>query len=146
LPPARELLGDRIQIFDVAVRVRRHDRVADGLERDLSALLLLEQGALGGLALSDVRDRAFEVQRSSVGGADEPRVLEDDDHAARARPELILEVAHAAVRHELADEARAFLRVDEELGQVAAAERGFVEAGICTSAGLADMSSPPGAA
>jgi hypothetical protein len=125
--PARELLRDRVQVLDVAVRVRRHDGVADRLQRDLRAFLLVEEGALRGLALRDVRDRPFEVQRVSVGGSDEPRVLEDDDLAAGARPKLILEVAHTTVRHELADEARALLGVHEEFGKVAAADCGFVE-------------------
>ena len=66
LPP-RELLGDGVQVLDVAARIGRHDRVADRLQRHLRALLLVEQRALGGLALRDVGDRAFEVQRAAVG-------------------------------------------------------------------------------
>ena len=48
------------------LRIGRDDGVADRLQRDLRALLLVEQRALGRFALRDVRDRAFEVQRSPV--------------------------------------------------------------------------------
>ena len=124
--PPRQLLGDGIQVLDVAARIGRHDRVADRLQRYLRAFLLVEQRALGGLALRDVRDRAFEIQRAAVGRRHEPRVLDDDDDAARTRAQLILEMAHPAVALELADEARALLRIHEELRHVAAAERGAI--------------------
>ena len=69
---ARQLLGHGIQVFDVAVRIRRHDGVADRLQRDLRALFLVEQRAFGGLALGDVGDRALEIQGPAVARGDEP--------------------------------------------------------------------------
>ena len=57
--PAGELLGDGIEVVDAAVGIRRDDRVADRLQRDLRLLLLLEELDLGALALGDVGERAF---------------------------------------------------------------------------------------
>ena len=71
-----------IQVLDVAVRIGRHDRVADRLQRDLRTLLLVEQRALGGLALRDVRDRAFvSTAPARRRRRHDARVLDDDDRA-----------------------------------------------------------------
>ena len=52
--PAREVFRGRVQVFDDATGVRGDDRVADGAQRDLRALLLAEQRFLVDLALRDV--------------------------------------------------------------------------------------------
>ena len=41
--PTRQLFSDDIEIGDLAPDVRAHDCVADGVERDLRALLFIEQ-------------------------------------------------------------------------------------------------------
>ena len=64
--PSRELLRDRVQVFDVPDLVGGYDRVADRLQRNLGPLLLVEQRALGGLALRDVRDGALVVELSAM--------------------------------------------------------------------------------
>ncbi len=53
-PPAGQLLGDRIDVFDAGARVGRDDAVADRLQRDLRAFLLAKQRLLVELALRDV--------------------------------------------------------------------------------------------
>src|SRR5690606_27773637 len=64
--PAGPLLGDRIQIFDAALRVGRDDAVTDRLQRDLRALLFLEQRFLEQLALGDVQIDAYDAARAPV--------------------------------------------------------------------------------
>ncbi len=95
--PTRELLGDGVEILDVAMRIRGHDGIADRLQRDLSALLLVEQRTLRGLALRYVGDSAFVVERVPVGIHHDARVFDCDDRAPVAPAQLILEVAHAPV-------------------------------------------------
>ncbi len=52
--PAREVLRDRVQVLDGQVLVGRDHAVADRLQRDLRAFLLLEERVLVELALGDV--------------------------------------------------------------------------------------------
>ena len=59
--PAGEPLGDGIHELDAARRVDGDDRVGDRRERDLRALLLLEQQRFRLPALVDVRQRADEA-------------------------------------------------------------------------------------
>ncbi len=61
-PPARERLGNRIQIVDDALGIGGDDAVADALQRDLRALLLAEQRFLVELALGDIELDADEAQ------------------------------------------------------------------------------------
>ena len=117
--PARELLGHRVQVIDQAVRIRGDDRIADRLQRHLRPLFLVEQRALGGLALRDVRDRSFVVQRAAVRVEHHARVLDRDDRATVALHELILEIADSTVARELADQPFALLRFGEEIRHVA---------------------------
>ena len=57
--PAREFFGHRVQVFDAPVGVRRDDRVANRLQRDLRLFLFLVQLQFRPLAHGDVGDRAF---------------------------------------------------------------------------------------
>ena len=59
--PAGQLLGDRIEVLDAPLAVGGDHAVADRLQRDLGALLLLEDRRFGPLALGDVDDRALEA-------------------------------------------------------------------------------------
>src|SRR5687767_8749510 len=65
-PPARELLGDRVQILDAALRIGRDHAVADRLQRDLCAFLLLEQRFLEQLALRDIQVDADDAPRPTL--------------------------------------------------------------------------------
>ena len=95
--PARELLGDRVQVLDAAVGVGRDDRVADRLQRDLRLFLLLVQLQFRALAHGDVGDRAFVAGDLAVLVADDARVLEHGDQRAVAPPQLAFGLAHHAV-------------------------------------------------
>ena len=64
--PAGELLGDRVQIFDAALRVGRDHAVADRLQRDLRAFLLLEQRFFEQLALGHVEIDADDATRTAL--------------------------------------------------------------------------------
>ena len=64
--PAGQLLGDRVEIFDAALRVGRDDAVADRLQRDLRALLLLEQRLLEQLALGHVEVDADDAMSTAL--------------------------------------------------------------------------------
>ena len=52
--PARQFLGDRVHVFDIAISVCGDDTVADGLQRNLRTLLLPEQCFFVELALRDI--------------------------------------------------------------------------------------------
>jgi hypothetical protein len=65
-PPTRQLLGDRIEIFDAALRIGSDDAVADRLQRDLRALLLLEQRVLEQLALGYVQIDADDAMSTAL--------------------------------------------------------------------------------
>src|SRR5688572_991137 len=65
-PPARELLGHGIDVIDRAVRIRRHDAVTDGLQRDLRGFLLAEQRLLVELAFGDVELDTHEPQQAAM--------------------------------------------------------------------------------
>ena len=77
--PAGQLLGDRIQIFDAALRVGGDDAVADRLQRDLRAFLFLEQRVFEQLALGHVEVDADDAARAALlvdarlGAADDPQ-------------------------------------------------------------------------
>ena len=57
--PARQALRHRVHVVDAPFGVRGDHRIADRLQRHLRALLGLEHGGLGLLALGDVGDRAL---------------------------------------------------------------------------------------
>ena len=116
--PARELLGNGVQVLDVTRVVRRDDRVADRLQRHLCAFFLVEQRALGRFALRDVGDRSFVVERPALGVEHDARIFHRDDRTSVAPAQLILEVADATVGRQLGDQAFALLRLDEQLCHV----------------------------
>src|SRR5690606_22346236 len=64
--PPGELLRDRIEILDAALRVGGDDAVAYRLQRDLRALLLLEERFLEELALGDVQVHADDAPRPAL--------------------------------------------------------------------------------
>ena len=76
--PARQLLGNRIDVVDGRVGIRRDDPVADRLQRDLRALLLSEQRFFVELTLGDIELDAHQAQQPPVlvdarrGAADDP--------------------------------------------------------------------------
>ena len=109
--PAGQILGDRIQILDAPVGVRRDHGVADRLQRDLRLLLLLEHRSLGALALADVGDRAFVADQIAVLVAHGARALDHRQRRAVDASQLELGVADLAVALERRDDGDAFQRV-----------------------------------
>ena len=68
--PAGELLGDRVEVLDDQRGVGGDHAVADRLQRDLRALLLLEQRVLVELALGDVE---LDARPAAAAGRSSPR-------------------------------------------------------------------------
>ena len=78
LGPSGHLFGDHVQIRDVAAKVAADDGIADRVERDLSALLFLEQ------RLGVLRPRLFAGLQRAFHGAPAADVSEHDDRAGEA--------------------------------------------------------------
>ena len=87
-PPTRELGRHGIQILHARLGVRRHDAVADRLQRDLRALLLAEQRFLVELAFGDVGLDADQPLQAAV-------VVEPALNAALDPAPLAARVLHA---------------------------------------------------
>src|SRR5688572_24211016 len=65
-PPASELRSHWIEILHPRLAIRRHDAVADRLQRDLRALFLTEQRLFVKLAFSNVGLHADKALQTSV--------------------------------------------------------------------------------
>ncbi len=68
--PSGKILSNRVDVIDVAVRVRRNNAITNRLQRNLCALFLLENPGLGAFAIGNIGNGAFM-------GNDLPIVIDD---------------------------------------------------------------------
>jgi hypothetical protein len=116
--PARELLGDRVEVLDPAVGVRRDDRVADRLQRDLGLFLFLVQLQFCALAHGDVGDRAFVAGDLLPVAADHAGVDQHGDRRAVAASQLAFGLANHAVAMQVGDDLVALVAAVKDRGGV----------------------------
>src|SRR3984957_14617589 len=94
--PAGEALRHRIYVIDAAFGVGGDDRVADRLERDLRALLSLEDLGFRFLAFGDVGDGALESADASFLVAHHAPIVDYHQHGAVFAAQNVLDIAHFA--------------------------------------------------
>ena len=87
--PAGELLRHRVEILDAALGVGRDHAVADRLQRDLRAFLLLEQRVLEELALGDVQVDADDAMGAPLLVDARLRAADDPQPHAVAVPQPV---------------------------------------------------------
>ncbi len=95
--PAGQPLGGRVHVVDHAAHVGADDAVADRGERDLGALLLLEQRLLGELAVGDVDRDAEQARRPARALAHDLAALGEPAGLAVAQHQAMLDEVVAVV-------------------------------------------------
>ena len=117
--PARQLLGRRVQVINLAQRVRTDDGIANGLQRHLRAVLFIQHRQFGQTAAGNVVQCSLKTAHSPIAIAHQAHILGDSQATAIEGPQFEFMVTHFAFQQEALVQFFAGQRLQREFAEAA---------------------------